>query len=126
MQQLSEADVRRYMRQELSCQDVRRYMSVWIKQELMPAIERACMEWLDNDVMPHVHWEALMMGFLSDVMYKPESCPRPPSQPPPPHLPMRGRKRGHESCSHTTKNSGLLRYLLSASSISSLSNLDNR
>ena len=63
MQQLSEDHVRRYMRQELSCQDVRRYMCVWIKQELMPAIERACMEWLDNDVMPHVHWEALKMGF---------------------------------------------------------------
>ena len=46
MQQLSEDHVRRYMRQELSCKDIRRYMCVWIKQELIPAIERAAMEWL--------------------------------------------------------------------------------
>ena len=81
------------MRHHLSTKDIRGYMVVWIKEELMPAIERACMEWLDNDVMPHVHWEAVKMGFQSDVMYKPTG-PRQPSQPPPPHLMERALKRG--------------------------------
>ena len=108
MQQLSEADVRRYMRQELSCQDVRRYMSVWIKQELMPAIERACMEWLDNDVMPHVHWEALKMGFQSDLMYKVKR-PRQPDHAPPPHLleqALKKRRSGMDSGSNMASGSG--------------------
>ena len=48
----------------------------------MPAIEHECMEWLDNDVMPQVHLEAMKMGFHADVMYKPESGP--PKEPCPP------------------------------------------
>jgi len=103
MQQLSEDHVGRYMRQELSCKDIRRYMSVWIKQELMPAIERAAMEWLDNDVMPHVHWEALQKGFQSDIMYKPKR-PRQPSDAPPPHLLERALKK---PCSGMDSGSGM-------------------
>ena len=103
MQQLSEDHVGRYMRQELSCKYIRRYMCVWIKQELMPAIERAAMEWLDNDVMPHVHWEALQKGFQSDIMYKPKR-PRQPSDAPPPHLLERALKK---PCSGMDSGSGM-------------------
>ena len=91
------------MCQELSCKDIRRYMCVWIKQELIPAIERAAMEWVDNDVMPHVHWEALKKGFQSDIMYKPKR-PRQPSHAPPSHLLERALKK---PCSGMHSGSGM-------------------
>ena len=60
----------------------------------MPCIESACVEWLDKDLMPQVHLEALKVGFRAPNMVKvPMPCQ--PKEPPPAHL-MRAAKRGHE------------------------------